>query len=59
MDRKHYGSTLDSLFEEIGALQKMDERLSKRIFGEQLSEAKRRPRISLSRTGLDPIRWTG
>jgi hypothetical protein len=50
VDKKHYGSTLDSLFEEIGALQEMNERLSKRIFVEQLSEATRRQRISLSRT---------
>jgi hypothetical protein len=50
MDKKHYGSTLDSLFEEIGALQEMNVRLSKRIFVEQLSEATRRQRISLSRT---------
>ena len=27
MDKKHYGSTLDSLFEEMGALQEMNERL--------------------------------
>ncbi len=37
MDQKHYGSTLDSLFEEIGALQEMNERLAKRILVEQLS----------------------
>jgi antitoxin HicB len=48
MDKKHYGSTLGSLFEEIGVLQEMNERLSKRIFVEQLSEAMRRQRISLS-----------
>src|SRR6266481_9788746 len=48
MDKKHYGSTLDSLFEEMGALQDMNERLSKRIFVEQLREAMKRRRISLS-----------
>jgi antitoxin HicB len=48
MDKKHCGSTLDSLFEEMGALQEMNERLSKRIFVEQLREAMKRRRISLS-----------
>lgn len=48
MDKKHYGSTLDSLFEEMGALQEMNERLSKRIFVEQLRGAMKRRRISLS-----------
>jgi antitoxin HicB len=48
MDKKHYGSTLDSLFEEMGALQEMNERLSKRIFVEQLRKAMKRRRITLS-----------
>ena len=48
MDKKHYGSTLDSLFEEMGVLQEMNERLSKRIFVEQLKAAMARRKISLS-----------
>jgi antitoxin HicB len=48
MDKKHCGSSLDSLLEEMGALQDMNERLSKRIFVEQLREAIKRRRISLS-----------
>jgi antitoxin HicB len=48
MDKKHYGSTLNSLLEEIGALQEANERLSKRIFVGQLREAMKRQRISLS-----------
>ena len=39
MDKSHYGSTLDSLFRELGALREMNERLSKRIFVEQLRDA--------------------
>jgi len=48
MNKKHMGSTLDSLFEEMGVLFEMNERLSKRIFVEQLREAMKRRRISVS-----------
>jgi predicted XRE-type DNA-binding protein len=46
--RKNIGSTLDSLFRETGELDQMNERLSKRIFVEQLRKAMRKRRISLS-----------
>jgi hypothetical protein len=48
MNKKHMGSTLDSLFEEMGVLPEMNERLSKRIFVEQLRQAMKRRRISVS-----------
>jgi antitoxin HicB len=48
MNKKHMGSTLDSLFEEMGVLPEMNERLSKRIFVEQLRRAMKRRRISVS-----------
>jgi response regulator of citrate/malate metabolism len=48
MDKKHLGSTLDSLFDEMGALPEMNERLSKRIFVEQLRKAMKRRHISVS-----------
>jgi len=48
MNKKNVGSTLDSLFDELGELAEMNERLSKRIFVEQFREAMRRRRISLS-----------
>lgn len=46
--KKNIGSTLESLFRETGELNEMNERLSKRIFVEQLRRAMRRRRISLS-----------
>lgn len=48
MNKKHMGSTLDSLFEEMVVLPEMNERLSKRIFVEQLHQAMKR------RRGEDP-----
>lgn len=48
MNQKNIGSTLDSLFEEIGEIGEMNERLSKRIFVEQFQRAMRRRRLSLS-----------
>ena len=48
MKRRNVGSTIDSLFRETGELAEMEERLSKRIFVEQLRRAMRRRRVSLS-----------
>ena len=48
MDKKHFGSTLDSLFDELGELDEMNERLSKRLYADRLREAMRRRKISLS-----------
>jgi hypothetical protein len=48
MDKKHFGSTLDSLFEELGELDEMNERLAKRIYADRLMEVMRRRKISLS-----------
>ncbi len=46
MKKKHIGSTLDSLFEETGELEEVRERVSKRIFAEQLRLAMQRKKIS-------------
>jgi antitoxin HicB len=48
MDKKHLGSTLDSMFEELGELDEMNERLSKRIYADRLREVMKRRKISLS-----------
>lgn len=48
MDKKHFGSTLDSLFEELGELDEMNERLSKRLYADRLRAAMRLRKISLS-----------
>jgi DNA-binding phage protein len=48
MKKKNIGSTLDSLFRETGELDQMNERLSKRIFVEQLRKAMRTRGISVS-----------
>ena len=48
MDKRHFGSTLDSLFEELGELDQMNERLAKRSYADRLMEVMRRRKISLS-----------
>ncbi len=48
MDKKHFGSPLDSLFEELGELDEMNERLAKRIYADRLMEVMRRRKISHS-----------
>jgi predicted XRE-type DNA-binding protein len=48
MNKKHMGSTLDSLFDAMGVLPEMNERLSKRIFVERLRQTMKRRRISVS-----------
>jgi|GEM_PF-5421554 len=48
MDKKQLGSTLESLFEETGELAEIRERVSKRIFADQLRVAMQRKKISQS-----------
>lgn len=44
--KKNIGSTLDSLLEETGELDEVNERVTKRIFAEQLRDAMARKKLS-------------
>lgn len=46
MNKKNIGSTLDSLLEETGELDEVNERVSKRIFADQLRQAMTRKKLS-------------
>jgi hypothetical protein len=48
MAKKNIGSTLESLFEETGELGEVRERVSKRIFAEQLRRAMQKKKVSTS-----------
>ncbi len=48
MDKKNIGSTLASLFEETGELEEVRERVSKRLFVDQLRSAMKRRKMTLS-----------
>jgi antitoxin HicB len=48
MTNKHIGSTLESLLAETGELAEVRERVSKRIFAEQLRSAMQRKKVSQS-----------
>lgn len=48
MKKENIGTTLDSLFEETGELAEVRERVSKRIFADQLRRAMQRQKLSAS-----------
>jgi transcriptional regulator with XRE-family HTH domain len=58
MDTKNFGSSFDSLFEETGELDEMNERLAKRMFADRIRAAMKRRRMTVSdfarRMGTSP-----
>ena len=46
MNKRNIGSSLDSLFEETGELEEINERVFKRIFAEQFRAAMQRRKLS-------------
>ena len=58
MDKRHLGSSFDSLFEELGEIDEMNERLAKRLFADRIRAVMKQRRMTVSefarRMGTSP-----